>query len=163
MVVQRGQFRRRIVLFLVLLPAFLVPTSARAQGVGFQGGVSIDPEQAYVGSHVETGAIGRSIHFRPGIDGGFGSDLKLASINLDILYKVPVSADWKIYQGFAPSVHIVRFGPLDDARGRRAETDVTGGISGIFGFAHESGLFFEFRGGGGGGPNLKFGVGFTVR
>lgn len=112
---------------------------------------------------METGAIGRGIHFRPGIDGGFGSDLKLASINIDILYKVPVSPDWKIYQGFAPSIHIVRFGPLDDARGRRAETDVTGGISGIFGFAHESGLFFEFRGGGGGGPNLKFGVGFTVR
>jgi hypothetical protein len=158
MVARRVQFRFRSVLFLVLLAARVgVADPAQAQGVGFQGGVSIDPEQAYVGSHYETPGIGgRTIHFRPGIDGGFGSDLKLASINFDILYKTSLGPDWKMYQGFGPSIHIVRFG-------KPAENDVTGGINGIFGFAHESGLFFEFRGGGGGGPNLKFGVGFTIR
>jgi hypothetical protein len=157
MVAQRVQFRHRSVLFLLLTcSAPILPGLAQAQGVGFQGGVSIDPEQVFAGSHFETGAIGRSVHFRPGIDGGFGGGVKLASINVDILYKHAVSADWKIYPGFGPSIHIVRFG-------RPAETDVTGGLNGIFGFAHESGLFFEFRGGGGGGPNLKFGAGFTIR
>ena len=161
MVVHRVHSHPRVVLFLVLLLACVLrPTAANAQGVGFQGGFTVDPEQLFVGSHVETPGIGGwTIHFRPGIDGGFGSDLKIASINFDILYKTTLSPDWKMYQGFGPAIHLVRF----DFPGGRSETDVTGGVSGIFGFAHESGLFFEFRGGGGGGPNLKFGVGFSVR
>jgi hypothetical protein len=141
---------------LVLLVVVLVAAPpARAQGIGFQGGASIDPEQVYVGSHLETREIARGVSFRPGIDGGFGSDLKLASINVEFLYKYDINPDWKIYQGGGPAVHIFR-------EGTPAQTDVTGGLNAVFGFAHGSGLFFEFKVGSGRGPNLKFGVGFTV-
>jgi hypothetical protein len=123
--------------------------------VGFQGGVSIDPEQIYIGSHLETGEIARGIYFRPSIDGGFGSDLTLASINVEFLYKYDINPGWKIYQGGGPAVHIFR-------AGEPAQTDVTGGLTFVFGFVHTSGLFAEFKVGSGRGPNLKFGVGFTV-
>ena len=157
LVARKGHSHSRSVLFLVLLVALLAAAPpARAQGIGFQGGVSIDPEQIYIGSHLETREIARGVYFRPSIDGGFGSDLKLASINVEFLYKYEINPGWKIYQGGGPVVHMFR-------AGNPAQTDVTGGLSAVFGFVHESGLFAEFKVGSGRGPNLKFGVGFTVR
>ena len=44
-----------------------------------------------------------------------------------------------------------------------AENDVTGGLSYVFGFAHENGFFTEFKGGGSGLADVKVGVGFTFR
>ena len=156
MVAQTGHSHRRIVLFLVLILAFVaVAPAARAQGVGFQGGFTIDPEQAYIGSHFETREIARGVHFRPSIDGGFGSGLTLASINVEFLYKYAINGAWKIYQGGGPAVYIFR-------EGNPAQTDVAGGLNAIFGFVHDSGFFIEFKVGNGRGPNLKFGVGLTV-
>jgi len=59
-------------------------TRAHAQGIGFQGGGSIDPGQFFVGTHFETGELMPGLRFRPGIDGGFGGDYSLASINVEI-------------------------------------------------------------------------------
>ena len=60
--------------FLVALTAgvVLLMTTGRAdaQGIGFQGGVTVDPEQAFVGTHFETREIFQGLRFRPGIDGG---------------------------------------------------------------------------------------------
>ena len=140
----------------LLLAPLTFAAPARAQGIGFQGGVSVDPEQVYIGSHFETREIARGVYFRPSIDGGFGSDLKLASINVEFLYKYEINPGWKIYQGGGPAVHLFR-------AGTPATTDITGGLSAVFGFVHVSGLFAEFKVGSGRGPNLKFGVGFTVR
>ncbi len=157
LIAQTGHFHRSIVPFLgLLLFAFVgaVPI-ASAQGVGFQGGFTVDPEQAYVGSHFESREITTGLHLRAGIDGGFSSGLTLASVSVDFLYKYPLGGAWKLYQGGGPSVHIARIG-------EPAETDVSGSISGIVGFAHDNGFFTEFKVGGGGGPTLKFTVGFTV-
>jgi hypothetical protein len=159
MVVKTGQVPLRIVLFsaLALVLALLARTgSAHAQGVGVQGGFALDPEQVYVGSHYETGDLARGLHVRPGIDGAFGGGFSIASINIDILYKVDINPRWQIYQGGGPSIHIFRFG-------EPAETDLTGGFSGVFGFAHQGGFFTEFRWASGRGHGLKLGVGFTLR
>jgi hypothetical protein len=161
MVAKPGQPGALSVLFFAAL-FLLTAAPVRAQGIGFQGGATIDPEQVYVGSHYETGEIGRRFHIRPFIDGGFGNDLRIATIGVDLLYKSPITQNWKIYTGIGPAVHIVRFEGVEDIPDID-DTDVTGGVFGVFGFAHESGLFLEFKGGGGGGPNLKFGVGFTIR
>ena len=156
MVARTGHFARRTVLFLILLATFAAfATSAHAQGVGFQGGFTIDPEQVYVGSHLETRELAYNIHFRPGIEGGFGNDLTLAAINVEFIYKYTLGGVWRIYQGGGPAIYIYRFG-------QPSFTDVTGGLSAVFGFAHDNGFFTEFRVGNNG-PNLKFGVGFTVR
>jgi len=127
-----------------------------AQGVGFQGGFTIDPEQVFVGSHLETPEITRDLRFRPGIDGGFGGGFTLASINLDFVYRYSLGGTWAVYQGGGPAIHIIR-------QGSPAFTDVTAGFSGIFGVAHEDGFFFEFKVGSHRGPVLKLGVGVTVR
>ena len=126
-----------------------------AQAIGFQGGATVNPEQVYVGTHLEAPLGSDDFLIRPGIDGGFGDDLMLATIAVEFLYRFELSGTaWAIYQGTGPAVAIVR---VDD------ENDVTGGLSYVIGFAHENGFFTEFKGGGSGLADIKFGVGFTLR
>jgi len=49
-------------------------SAARAQGIGFQGGATIDPNQVFIGTHFETGDLMPNFRFRPGLDGGFGGN-----------------------------------------------------------------------------------------
>jgi len=149
-------FRRRsALLLLVLAVLFLTHLDAEAQGVGFQGGVSVDPEQVFVGTHLETGELFRGFRFRPGIDGGFGGDFSLATINIEFLYHFEVGrSGWSLYQGGGPGVVLLR---------RNDNTSVHAGTFVTFGFAHENGFFTDFKLGNGTLPTLKFAVGFTVR
>ena len=148
-------FSRRF-LPLIAVVAFLLMTTARAdaQGIGFQGGVTVDPEQAFVGTHFETGEIFQGLRFRPGIDGGFGGDYSTAALNIEFLYHIEVGRSWSLYQGGGPAVVFRR---QNDNRSTHAGTFIT------FGFAHENGFFTDFKLGTGAAPTLKFGVGYTVR
>jgi hypothetical protein len=147
--------RRSLVRSLFLVVLLLINGRAEAQGIGFQGGVSVDPEQGFVGTHFETGELFRNFRFRPGIDGGFGGDFSLATINVEFLYHFSIGrSGWSVFQGGGPAVVLVRFN--DD-------TSVHGGSFFTFGFAHENGFFTDFKIGAGNAPMLKFGVGYTVR
>src|ERR1044071_2958214 len=78
--------------------------------VGFQGGASIDPEQVYVGVFWQTPPIANRFHFQPGVDGGFGNDLRLATINLDFIAKFPLgTSGWELIQGGGPVIVITKF------------------------------------------------------
>ncbi len=128
---------------------------AEAQGVGFQVGVSVDPEQVFVGTHFETGELFRNFRFRPGIDGGFGGDFSLATVNVEFLYQLEVGrSGWSLYQGGGPGVVLIR---------RSDITSVHAGTFVTFGFAHENGFFTDIKLGNGTLPTLKFAVGYTVR
>ena len=146
--------RRFLVTFAACIVLLLVTRTAHAQGVGFQGGVSVDPEQAYVGTHFETGELFQNFRFRPGIDGGFGGDFSLATLNVEFLYHVQVGRSWSVYQGGGPAVVFVR---------QNERTSTHAGSFITFGFAHENGFFTDFKLGTGSAPTLKFGVGFTIR
>jgi hypothetical protein len=125
--------------------------------VGFQGGASIDPEQAFVGVFWRSPAIGNRLHFRPGIDGGFGNDLRVATINLDFIARFSLGASgWDLIQGGGPVIAITK---IDGFEG----SDTSAGGSYVIGFAHDSGFFGEFRIGGGNTPTLKMGAGFALK
>ena len=144
--------------FLVAAASFavLLLTNGRAdaQGIGFQGGATVDPEQVFVGTHFETGELFQNFRFRPGIDGGFGGDFSLATLNIEFLYHVPIGRSWSVYQGGGPAVVFIR---------QNDRTSTHAGSFFTFGFAHENGFFTDFKLGTGTSPTLKFGVGFTVR
>jgi hypothetical protein len=142
-----------IALAIVVLQAAAV----RAQGVGFTGGVGLDPSQVYAGTFVESPPLGGGrIHFRPGIDGASGSGVSDAIIDVFFIYKIPAGAlsRWTLYQGTGAVVAIER---------ANEELHPHGGFGGLFGVANANGFFFEFKLSGGGGPNLRLGVGYMVR
>ena len=157
-----------IVLGLTVAAGVLVSSPAAAQAqpqisrssqssVGFQGGVSIDPEQVFVGVFWESPRIGGRFSLRPGIDGGFGNDIRLATFNIDFIARFAIgNSGWNFVQGGGPTIVIVK-DPLFDS------TETTAGGSYIIGFSHDGGFFGEFRIGGGNVPNLKMGAGYQLR
>jgi hypothetical protein len=136
-----------------------ITTQSQRSQIGFTGGVSIDPEQGFVGVFWRTPEIGGRFHLRPGIEGGFGDDLRLATINVDFIARFPLGASgWEFIQGGGPAIVIAKF----DFFGR-SQTDVGAGGSYVLGFAHDSGFLGEFRiGGGGNVPTLKLTAGFAL-
>ena len=160
MVTRSGQ---RFVLLIVFLAGFITSSavSASAQSsINFNGGASIDPTQAYAGVSWESADIGGRFRIRPGIDGGFGDGLRLATINLDLIVKFPLgTSGWTLVQGGGPVVSVSKFtSELGDSG-----SDLHAGGSYLFGFQHDNGFFTEFRVGGGGFvPQLKLGIGWAV-
>ena len=150
--------RRFLPVFTIAVAIFCCTAPADAQGIGFQGGATISPNQGFLGTHFESGELMPGLRFRPGIDGGFGGDYSLASINIEFLYNIPLKSGWALYQGGGPAIILIR-----QSSGSLHDTSVHAGTVFSFGFAHENGFFTEFKLGAGSSPNLKFGVGYTVR
>lgn len=136
----------------VALLASAAPAAAQAPGV--RAGASVNPDQFYVGGHVETAPIVDRLHFRPNAEIGFGDDLTTIALNLEFIYKAPINSDWTLYGGAGPAVNFYSF---DD------DTTTDGGLNFLFGAETATGLFFEIKLGAIDSPEMKFGVGYTWR
>src|SRR5690348_4981264 len=93
----------RATLVAIFLGAFLLaiaPMASAQSSINFNGGVSIDPKQAYAGVSWESPDIGGRFRLRPGIDGGFGEGQRLGTINIDLIAKFPLgNSGWTLIQG----------------------------------------------------------------
>jgi hypothetical protein len=148
------------VVFAILTAVSSKPASAQSS-INFNGGFSIDPKQVYAGVSWESPDIGGRFRIRPGIDGGFGDGLRLGNINLDLVVKFPLgTSGWTLIQGGGPVISISKLtGEFADQ-----PRELHAGGSYLFGFQHDNGFFTEFRVGGGGQvPQLKLGVGWSVK
>ena len=156
--------RSRLSLLAVACTPLLAASAAHAQGIGFQGGLTVNPEQVYVGTHMELPLGSDQLVIRPAIDGGFGSDLRVAAIGAELQYRIELgNSGWRLSQGFGPSVYIARIG---SAFRDEEIKDVSSAWTYAFGLVHEGGFFTEFKGGGSRGftiPMLRIGAGFTIR
>ena len=64
--------------------------TASAQGPGVRAGVSVDPDQFYVGGHYETDELIDHLYLRPNLEVGFGDDVTTVAINIEGIYKFPL-------------------------------------------------------------------------
>ena len=155
-----GQHRALAVIFAAVFAVIAAPPAAAQSSISFTGGASIDPEQIYGGVAWASPDIGGRFRLRPGIDGGFGDGLQLATINIDLIVKFPLgTTGWSLIQGGGPTISISQFtGDFEDA-----PRELHAGGSYLFGFQHTNGFFADFRVGGGSFvPQLKMGVGWAV-
>lgn len=160
MVPSSGRFRGRAWLLAALLITILSSPALAQSSIGFTGGASIDPEQVYGGVFWQSPDIAGRFRVRPGLDGGFGDGLRLATINIDFVYLFPLGAGpWNFVTGGGPAIVLTR---LADDRFDFG-TEVNAGGSYLFGFAHDNGFFTDIRVGGGNVPALKLGVGWSVK
>jgi hypothetical protein len=160
MVSMSGHRRLVIVLFALCLMGLAARPASAQSSISFSGGASIDPTQVYGGVAWESPNIAGRFHLRPGIDGGFGDGLRLATINLDITARFQLgTTGWSLVQGGGPVITVSKFtGPLEEL-----PQELHAGFSYLFGFQHDNGFFTEFRlGGGNFVPQLKIGVGWSV-
>lgn len=142
---------------IVAVACLLMPAAASAQvDGGVRAGLSIDPDQFYVGGHIETKPLVERLVFRPNAEIGFGDDLTLVAFNFEFVWKFPKGrSDWGFYAGGGPAINLYQVdGPNDDTEA---------GFNFLGGFENRKGLFFEFKVGVDDSPDFKFGVGFTFR
>jgi len=137
-----------------LLGVVLFSTPAAAQDAGIRGGISVDPDQFYVGGHLETPPLVDRLYFRPNLEVGFGDDLTLIGANMEFVYKFSTRKPMNLYAGAGPALNI--FMANDDS-------DTEAGFNFLVGAEAAKGLFFEFKIGVMDSPELKFGVGYTWR
>jgi hypothetical protein len=148
---------RRMMIGLALAAGLLAAGAApaSAQGVGVRGGLSVNPDQGYLGGHFETGALVDHLHFRPNVEFGFGDDVTTTAINFEFVYKWPLKrSPWTVYAGAGPAINIYNFDENTDSRG---------GFNFLGGFEHAKGAFFELKAGTFDSPDLKLGVGYRFR
>lgn len=160
MVTRKGHPVALMAVFFACLMSFLPRTAAAQSSIQFNGGASIDPEQAYVGVAWESSDIGGRFRLRPGLDGGFGQGVRLGTFNFDLIVKFPLGqTGWSLIQGGGPTIVVVKFSDAPEAG-----SDLHAGGSYLFGFRHKDGFFTEFRIAGGGSyvPSLKIGAGWAI-
>ena len=88
----------RLSSFLAVLAVVVVlPSPAAAQAPGIRAGISVDPDQFFVGGHYETGPLVDRLHFKPNIEVGFGDDITLVGVNFEFVYKFLTRQGWTLY------------------------------------------------------------------
>ncbi len=149
----------------LVLAASVSITPVKAQsGVGLHAGVSVDPEQFYLGGQADFGPVVERLWFRPNIDIGFGDHRTLFALNGEFAYWFPPfrTTDWRLYAGAGPAINIYHYdrGFRDDPPGFD-ETKAKGGFNFLAGLSHPSGFFGELKVGAWGSPAVRFAVGYT--
>ena len=142
---------------ILALAGWLAPAAANAQvAPGVRAGLSLDPDQFYLGGHIETAPLVERLVFRPNVEVGFGDDVMLAAFNFEFVWMFPRRrSPWGCYAGGGPASNLYLFdGPGDET---------VGGFNFVAGVENRKGLFFEFKFGVADSPDFKFGVGFTFR
>jgi hypothetical protein len=126
------------------------------RGWGIRGGLSVDPDQIFVGAHINAGQFARRVRFQPSFEIGFGNDLVVGAINLDALYTFRARG-WQPYLGGGLGLAVIDADRGDDF-------NVEAGLNLIAGFEYGTHrlLILELRVGVGDIPELKVtaGLGF---
>jgi len=138
---------------------FSMTCAASAQSrAGVRAGISVDPDQFYIGAHVDVDEVAQRVWFRPNAEIGFGDSRTLAAFNGEFVYRFATrSRTWTPYAGGGPGLVITTFrgGP-----GRR-DTDAGPGFNFVAGLEKAQGLMAEVKLGLLDSPGFKLGIGWT--
>lgn len=147
--------RRASVLGLGLVAALLLTAQPAAAQVNFgvRGGLSGGPDQFFVGGHVESADLGHRTTFRPNFEAGFGDDITLLTVNLELVHWMPLKGStWQAYAGGGVGTNIW----MDEGA-----KFMYGTLNVVFGVQHDKGLFAEMKVGIE--PSVKLTVGYTLK
>lgn len=118
--------------------------------VGVRAGLALDPELVSLGAHAQIGTgFSRNVIFRPNIEFAFGELTTMFALNLEALYRLPVSsrqARWGAYVGAGPGVNFVKQSLTRkdrDVNFDDLDTDVSFNLFG--GIQNRSGMFAELK------------------
>ncbi len=140
---------------LMLVAAGAAPASAQ-DGPGMRAGLSLDPDQLFVGGHYVTQPVTGMLRFQPNVEAGFGQNLTAIAFNGEFALWRKVNPDWHVYFGGGPSMNVYRYST-------RNKTDTGLGFNVVAGLRQRGGLFFEVKYGVGDSPAFKVAVGYTIR
>ncbi len=136
----------------VVLALMAAPAAAQVS-FGPRAGLSGNPDQFFVGGHVESADLGHKVTFRPNVEAGFGSDLTLITVNLELVHWMSLkNSRWQAYAGGGAGTN---FWITD------VEKTMYGALNIVFGVQHDQGLFAEMKVGIE--PSVKLTVGYSMK
>ena len=147
--------RRASLIVLGLAAALAGSANAAAAQVSFgpRGGYSGNPDQFFIGGHIETGDLGHRVTFRPNVEVGFGDEQTLVTVNLELVHWMPIkNSRWQVYAGGGVGANFL----IDDF-----DKTTTGGLNVLIGLQHDIGFFTEMKVGID--PGVKLTVGYSMK
>jgi len=153
---------RAYTLLRFLLPGFFLLAAVNAAAAqtraGVRAGISADPEQVYIGGHVDVSEIAKRFWFRPNVEVGFGDHLTVATFNAEFVYRATTRKQWNPYFGGGPALVVQTF---HSGAARNNNTDVGPGFNFVAGVEQRKGLLAEIKIGAIDSPAFKLGIGWT--
>ena len=133
------------------------------KGLGVRGGISSDPDQGYLGAHVNMGEFIKDVRFRPSTELGFGDDQIVWQILAEVHYVFPNIQNWQPYAGGGLGLTYVNY---DDNQNRNDDSDTDFSFNPMIGIEtaidESRKFFFEIKLGlTNNDPDIKFGVGVS--
>jgi hypothetical protein len=125
----------------------------RRYQAGVRTGVAIDPELILVGLHAQVGPFfNPDVFFRPNVEFAFGEVTSLFAVNLEAIYRLPVTSRqgrWSAYVGGGPGFNFIHQNfDRNENGGKRIDfgnftNDTT--INFLGGLRYRSGMFMELK------------------
>lgn len=144
-----------------------IERQAKRYRAGVRAGMGLDPELVTIGVQAQIGPVFNSnVFVRPVIDFGIGEITTMVSVNLDLLYRLPVSTRrgrYSTYFGIGPAFNFLGRGinTPDDREINFDNFDYGTGMNILGGVEFRNGTFFELRSTVYTEPHLRLVVGYS--
>jgi hypothetical protein len=139
-----------------------IERDARQYRIGFYTGAGLDPEIIVAGVDAKFGPIFDEISFRPSFEFGFGEVTKLFTLNLEGMYRLPLTprlSPWSLYVGAGPA-----FSFVEQSFGRGVDfsnLNFGAGLNLFAGIQFRKGMFLEAKSTVYSIPHLRLMVGYN--
>ena len=146
---------------------------AKRYRLGIRTGATLDQELFSIGAHSQVGPFFRdSVWARPNLEFGFGEVTTLIAINLEAVYRVPITdstSRWSVFFGGGPGFNFYDRGFNPEEQGDEDAAEATRfddfefdtGLNLLMGVQTRGGTFFELKTGIYAKPVLRFIVGYN--
>jgi len=130
-----------------------IKREARRWRLGVRAGAALDPELLMFGVHSQMGPIfNRNVFFRPNAEFAWGEVTDLIALNLEAIYRLPVTArrqNWSVYVGAGPALTFLHQSfQRQQGQGRNIDFgsfDFDTGFNILTGLQFRRGTFFELK------------------
>jgi hypothetical protein len=130
-----------------------IQKQVRRWRIGVRAGAALDPELVLFGVHSQIGPFfHRDISFRPNAEFAFGEVTDVIAINLEAVYRLPISSRqgrWSAYFGAGPALNFIHQDfERSQVEGRDisfSNLDYDTGLNVLTGLQFRKGTFFELK------------------
>lgn len=126
-----------------------IEREVRRWHVGVRAGAALDPELFLFGVHSQIGPIfSRKISFRPNAEFAFGEVTDLIALNLEAVYRLPITAQegrWSAYAGAGPALNFIHQSFNGGRNISFGNFDYETGFNVLIGFQSRRGTFYELK------------------
>lgn len=130
-----------------------IERQAKRYQAGVRAGVALDPELVLIGVHAQVGPFfSPDVFLRPNVEFAYGEVTALFALNLEAIYRLPVSSragGWSTYVGVGPGFNFLHQNFTKDGGGGSRidfgefKSDV--GLNILGGLRYRSGMFMELK------------------